>query len=34
MDSSGVLPLEDYAEAFGILTRREAQGKVLLRIGG
>lgn len=29
----GVLPLTDYAEALGVLKRREAQGKVLLRIG-
>jgi NADPH2:quinone reductase len=29
----GVLPLENYVEALGILKRREAQGKVLLRIG-
>ena len=28
----GIYPLEDYAEALGILTRREAVGKVLLRL--
>ena len=28
----GVYPLEDYAEALGILKRREAVGKVLLRM--
>ncbi|GJE26689.1 NADPH:quinone oxidoreductase family protein [Methylobacterium organophilum] len=28
----GVLPLADYAEALGLLTRREAVGKVLLRV--
>ena len=27
----GVYPLEDYEAALGILTRREAVGKVLLR---
>ncbi|MCE4225528.1 NADPH:quinone oxidoreductase family protein [Methylobacterium sp. C25] len=30
----GVLPLADYEEAFGILKRREARGKVLLRVSG
>ncbi|GJE54398.1 MULTISPECIES: NADPH:quinone oxidoreductase family protein [Methylobacterium] len=29
----GVLPLADYAEALGILKRREVRGKVLVRIG-
>ncbi|GEP11045.1 NADPH:quinone oxidoreductase family protein [Methylobacterium gnaphalii] len=29
----GVLPLTDYAEALGILQKRAARGKVLLRIG-
>ena len=28
----GVFPIEDFAEAFGIITRREAAGKVLLRV--
>ena len=28
----GVYPLEEFREAFGLLTRREAVGKVLLRL--
>lgn len=30
----GMLPLADYEEALGILKRREARGKVLLRVSG
>lgn len=29
----GAYPLEDFEEAFGVIKRREAKGKVLLRIG-
>jgi hypothetical protein len=34
LDRRRLPPLESYLEAFGVIARREALGKVILKIGG